>query len=144
MSKQEVFACAEFAAPAFFPYFEANVPAGFPSPADDYLEQQLDLHKHLVKNPAATFFIKVSGDSMKGARIFSGDLLIVDRSLPPLNGKIVIAILNGEFTVKRLRVHGKKVWLLAENPAYPPIEVGEENEFQVWGVVAYVIHQCTY
>ncbi len=133
----------EHVAPSFLPFFEADIPAGFPSPAEDYIEQQLDLHQHLVKHPAATFFVKVSGDSMQGAGIFSGDLLIVDRSLPPLNGKIVVAILNGEFTVKRLRIHGKKIWLLAENPTYPPISVGEENEFQVWGVVTYVIHQCS-
>lgn len=127
---------------SFFPYFEADLQAGFPSPADDYLQQQLNLHEYLVKHPAATFFVKVSGDSMKGAGIFSGDLLVVDRSIAPQNGKIVVAILNGGFTVKRLRLHGKKVWLLAENPAYPPIEICEENDFQVWGIVTYVIHQC--
>lgn len=128
---------------ALSPYFEAHIAAGFPSPAEDYAEQQLDLHKLLIKHPVATFFVKVSGDSMKDAGIFSGDLLIVDRSLPVQNGKIVVAILNGEFTVKRLHIHGEKIWLVAENPSYPPIEITEEQDFQVWGVVTYTISQKT-
>ncbi|NGX61343.1 MAG: LexA repressor [Chlamydiae bacterium] len=123
------------------PYFEARLPAGFPSPADDFLEKQLDLHELLVKHPAATFFVRVEGDSMIGAGIHSGDILVVDRSLSPRIGKIIVALLNGEFTVKRLKKEGKRLFLSPENPRYPAIEVEEEAEFQVWGVVTYVIHR---
>lgn len=125
-----------------FPFFEGGLAAGFPSPADDYLERPLDLHELLVEHPAATFFVRVQGDSMKGAGMHSGDILIVDRSLTPRDGKIVIALLNGEFTVKRLKIEGKRVYLIAENPHYPPTEVTEESEFQIWGVVTYVISSC--
>lgn len=121
--------------------FESKLPAGFPSAGDDYVERTLDLHDFLVKNPSSTFFIKVEGESMKGAGIQSGDLLIVDRSLEPKNGSIVVALLNGEFTVKRLAVSGDKIELLAENPQYPSIKV--VGDFQVWGVVSYVIHKCS-
>ncbi len=123
------------------PLFEVGLPAGFPSPADDYLEQGLDLHELLVEHPAATFFVRVEGDSMIRAGMHSGDILIVDRSLRPQSGKIVVALLNGEFTVKRLKIEGKKVSLLPENPRYQPIEVSEEADFQVWGIVTYVIHR---
>jgi len=122
------------------PYFEAKVPAGFPSPAADYEENQLDLNKHLIKNPAATFFVRVSGDSMTGAGINDGDLLIVDRSLNPKDKNVVIAAVNGELTVKRIRIRKKKVFLEAENVNYPTQEIGKEADFQVWGVVTNVIH----
>lgn len=122
------------------PLFTTNVSAGFPSPAEDHIEQKLDLNEHLIAHPAATFFVKVEGESMIDAGIRSGDLLIVDRALPAQDGKVVVAVLEGEFTVKRLKVSGKHVTLYPENPKYPPVPIGPETNFQVWGVVTYVIH----
>lgn len=121
-------------------FFLTPVQAGFPSPADDYVEKSLDLNELLITHPAATFFVRVEGESMRDANIFPGDVLIVDRSLPPENRKIVVAILNGEFTLKRLSIEGESITLLPENPAFPPIPITEEMEFEVWGVVSYVIH----
>ena len=127
-------------APSALPLFAATVQAGFPSPADDYLEGTLDLNEHLIRRPAATFFLRVSGDSMTGAGIYPGDILIVDRSLPPADGRIVIAVIDGELTVKRLsRRHGR-IRLLPENPRYPPIEINAEQDLRVWGVVVHAIH----
>lgn len=122
------------------PLFLSKVPAGFPSPADDYLEQKLDLNEFLIKHPAATFFVKVEGDSMVQAGIHSGDILIVDRSSQPKNNSVIVAILNGEFTVKRLKKINKKIYLLSDNPRYMPIPVEEEVDFEIWGVVRHVIH----
>ena len=122
------------------PHFTARIHAGFPSPAEDYIEQSLDLNEYLVQHPAATFFVRVTGDSMTGAGINSGDILIVDRALRAVSGSVIVAILNGEFTVKRFRISGGRVRLCAENPAYEPIEVTEGSDFEVWGVVAHVIH----
>jgi DNA polymerase V len=124
------------------PFFAVPVQAGFPSPAEDYLEQNLDLNEHLIQHPAATFFVRVDGDSMKGAGIHKGDILIVDRALEATNGKIVVAVINGEFTVKRIRLHEGKVTLEPENPQYQPIHVDPGADFRVWGVVTYVIHKC--
>jgi DNA polymerase V len=123
------------------PFFDVGLAAGFPSPAEDYVERPLDLHELLVEHPAATFFVRVEGDSMKGAGMQSGDILIVDRSLAPQSGKIVVALLNGEFTVKRLKIECQKIYLIPENPLYPAIEATAEMDFQVWGVVTYVIHR---
>ena len=123
------------------PFFETRLRAGFPSPADDYLDKQLDLHELLVEHPEATFFVRVEGDSMVEAGMHSGDILVVDRSLSPKNNKIIVALLNGEFTVKRLKLEGEKIYLVAENRYYSPLEVTEESDFQVWGVVTYVIHR---
>ena len=123
------------------PLYSSTVRAGFPSPADDYIECKLDLNSHLIKHPAATFFVKALGDSMKNAGIQSGDMLIVDRSLEAAHGKVVIAAINGELTVKRLSRQQGQVKLLAENPAYPPIDITEEQELVIWGVVTHVIHQ---
>jgi len=124
------------------PFFLEPVRAGFPSFADNYFEQSLDLNEHLIQHPAATFFVRVEGDSMQGAGIQKQDILIVDRSLLPTNGKIVIAIINGEFTVKRIRVFQEKIVLEAENPNYTPIQIDPNWDFQVWGVVTYVIHKA--
>jgi DNA polymerase V len=126
---------------AELPLYSSTVRAGFPSPADDYIECKLDLNSHVVKHPAATFFVKAAGDSMKNAGILSGDMLVVDRSLEATHGKIVIAAINGELTVKRLsRQHGQ-VKLLAENPAYEPIDITDDLDMVIWGVVTHAIHQ---
>jgi DNA polymerase V len=117
------------------------VRAGFPSPAEDYVEAPLDLNEHLVKHPAATFFVRAEGDWMRGAGIHSGDILIVDRSLPPSIGRVVVAAVDGQFTVKRLkRSPDGSVYLAPENDAYGAIPVRDES-VQVWGVVTHVIHQ---
>jgi len=118
-----------------------SVSAGFPSPAEDYLEEFLDVGDYLVKNPTATFFVRVQGESMIEASIHPGDILVVDRSLPAGDGSIVIAVLNGEFTVKRLQQRGGQVKLMPANQDYLPIPVGADDEFRVWGVVAHVLHR---
>lgn len=125
------------------PLFAVPVRAGFPSPADDYLEQNLDLNEYLIPHPAATFFVRVDGDSMRGAGIHKDDILIVDRSLEPTNGKIVLAVINGEFTVKRIRMMQDKVFLEPENPQYMSMEINPNWDFRVWGIVTYVIHKCS-
>lgn len=116
------------------PVYTSAVPAGFPSPADDYLETKLDLNDLLVHDPLATFMVRVSGDSMIGAGIASGDVLVIDRGIEPANGHIVLAIVDGEFTVKRLQRLGNQVSLVPENPAYAPIQLQEGQELQIWGV----------
>jgi DNA polymerase V len=128
--------------PTPIPSFDSTVPAGFPSPAEDYMEKRLDLNDLIVRHPNATFYVKVQGDSMRDAGIHSGDTLVVDRSLEPAHGKIVVAIYNGEFTVKRLLIGPKGITLAPENPAYPALDVSPEADFQVWGVVTYVIHKA--
>jgi DNA polymerase V len=117
------------------------VSAGFPSPADDYLEQHLDLNEYLIKNPSATFFVRVEGDSMTGANIQPGNILIVDRSLEPCHNDIVIAVLNGAFTVKRFYKKRGVFRLVPENPNYHPILIKEGDEFIIWGVVAHVLNE---
>lgn len=124
------------------PTYVSPISAGFPSPADDYVEKNLDLNELMVNHPSATFYVRVEGDSMKDAGIQSGDLLVVDRAVEASDGKIVVAILQGEFTVKRISIRGKQITLLPENPLYSPIEVTEDSDFQVWGVVTYVIHKA--
>ena len=123
------------------PIYGHKVSAGFPSPADDYIEGQLDLNEHLISHKEATFFLRVSGDSMIDAGIQSGDLLVVDRSVEPRNNKIVIAAVDGELTVKRLSIKRGKTWLMPENVDFHPIEVKDEQDMVVWGVVTSVIHQ---
>lgn len=123
------------------PLFLSGVAAGFPSPADDYIEKMLDLNEHLIRNPAATFFVRVAGDSMVGAGISHDDILVVDRSLTPESGRIVIAVVNGELTVKRLVKEGDSCRLVAENPDYAPLEMSEDLPLEVWGVAAWVIHK---
>jgi DNA polymerase V len=116
-----------------------RIPAGFPSPADEYAESALDLNAYLVRNKTATFFFRVMGDSMTGAHIHDGDLLVVDRSIEPKHGHIVLAVVNNEYTVKRLHRLGGVVELHAENPSYVPIRFQEHDELQVWGVVTGVV-----
>lgn len=122
------------------PLYACPVSAGFPSPAEDYLEGKLDLNQYLVQHPAATFFVRVTGDSMIGAGIHAGDILIVDRSLEARDGKVVIAVVNGELLVKRLRLEKRKIYLASENPDYPPLVITDVMDFEVWGVVTNVIH----
>jgi DNA polymerase V len=122
------------------PLFSGKVAAGFPSPADDYVEKSLDLNELLVQKPAATFFVRAQGESMLGAGIHPNDILVVDRSIDPVPGKIVICALNGELTVKRLERHNEQWQLKAENPAYADIIIHEELELVIWGVVTNVIH----
>ncbi|QGY42003.1 translesion error-prone DNA polymerase V autoproteolytic subunit [Pseudodesulfovibrio cashew] len=117
------------------------VPAGFPSPAEEYLERPLDLNEYVAPRPEATFFVRVSGDSMIGAGIHHGDLLVVDRSQEPRPGNVVIALVDGEFTVKRLVREGEGLVLAPENEAYAPIALTPETEFSVWGVVRHVVHR---
>ena len=123
-----------------WPLFESRVPAGFPSPAADYEEDRLDLNRYLIKHPAATFFVRAVGDSMIGAGIHCGDLLIVDRSLEPKDKSVVIAVIDGELTVKRIRIEKKKITLEPENKSYSIRRITEDTDFQVWGVVTNVIH----
>jgi len=130
-------------APALpLPILLATVQAGFPSSAEEGLDKTLDLNELLITHPAATFFVRVSGDSMQNAGIASGDVLIVDRSLEASDNAIVIAVINTEFTVKRLLRREGRIYLSPENPAYPIVEITAESDFQVWGVVTYVIHKA--
>lgn len=122
------------------PFFIDSVSAGFPSPATDYLESKLDLNEYLVKHPAATYIVKANGPSMIKAGIMSGDLLIVDRSITPRNENIVIASIFGDLTVKKIRKKDTSLFLVSANQEYPSIEVKEEMECFIWGVVTYVIH----
>lgn len=122
------------------PLYLTSISAGFPSPAEDYIDRRLDLNEFLIRHPAATFFVRVEGDSMIDAGIHSGDILIVDRALEPSDNKIVIAVLNGELTVKRIRKIKEKLYLTAENPDFKKVELTPEMGIEVWGVVSYVIH----
>ena len=124
------------------PMFLDSVSAGFPSPATDYMENKLDLNEYLVKHPAATFIVKANGPSMIEAGILSGDLLIVDRSVTPKSDNIVIASVFGDLTVKKLRKKGSALFLVSANNEYSSIEVKEEMECFIWGVVTYVIHKA--
>ena len=123
------------------PLYASAVSAGFPSPADDYLELSLDLNKYLIKHPAATFYVRVKGDSMINAGIHDGDLLIVDKSVEPENDDVVVCVINGEFTVKRLKKVNGEIYLIPENSHYQAVKISENMDFQVWGVVTYTIHQ---
>ena len=122
------------------PVFLGRLAAGFPSPADDYIESRLDLNRHLIKHPAATFFVRVSGDSMIDAGIHHGDLLVVDRSLDAVDGNVIVAALDGELTVKRLFKQGEILRLLPANTDYQPIEILTQQTFEIFGVVTNVIH----
>ncbi|CAM3964758.1 LexA family transcriptional regulator [Flavobacterium cucumis] len=134
----------DFYAPDFsteleLPYVDVGISAGFPSPADDFIELTIDLNRELIKHKDSTFFAKVKGDSMKNAGIFDGDLLIIDKSLEPQDGKIAICQIDGDFTVKRIKKENDIVWLIAENEDYKPIKVTEENELMIWGIVIHSI-----
>ena len=120
--------------------FGCPVPAGFPSPADDHFDGPFDLTKHLFRHPASTFLARVSGDSMIGAGIHPGDLVAVDRALRARHGSIVVAVVEGEQTLKRLQLRAGEPWLVAENARYPPLAVSRDTGLVVWGVVTHVIH----
>ncbi|MFC1780304.1 LexA family protein [Patescibacteria group bacterium] len=121
------------------PLYFSTISAGFPSSAEDYVDMRIDLNERLIKHPAATFFVRVKGSSMQGCGISQGDILVVDRSLEPQNKSIVVALLDGEFTVKKVKKSGKQLFLLPENSKFHPIEITEDMEFEVWGVVIYSI-----
>ena len=118
-----------------------KVPAGFPSPAADHTRKRIDLNEHLIRNGDTTFIFKVKGDSMIDIGIYEGDALLVDRSIDARHGNIVLAVLNNEFTIKRLHKRGGVIKLVPENPRYPTITVKEGEEFNVWGVVTYNLHK---
>lgn len=124
------------------PMFADSVQAGFPSPAEDYMDLDLNLQDHLIQNPSATFCVRAVGESMKDAGIKSGDIMLVDKSLTPKNRSIVLAVIDGEFTVKRVNVSEKELYLMPENENFPPIKITEEMDFQVWGVITYIIHKA--
>ncbi len=121
------------------PLAEEGISAGFPSPAEDFLDISIDLNKELIKNPSATFYGRVKGNSMKDAGLDDGDLLIIDKSLEPVDGKIAVCFIDGEFTVKRIKIAKDTVWLVAENKDYSPIKVTAENDFIIWGIVTTLI-----
>ncbi|HAU1558071.1 TPA: translesion error-prone DNA polymerase V autoproteolytic subunit, partial [Legionella pneumophila] len=123
------------------PVFASKIQAGFPSPADDYIEGYLDLNTKFIKHPSSTFVLQATGESMVDAGIFSGDWLLVDRSIEPSDGRIVIAAVNGELTVKRLSKKGGRVQLLPANPKFQPIDITEDSEMVIWGVVTLVLHE---
>ena len=120
-----------------FPLYACPAPAGFPSPAADQYDKRLDLNEHLILHPEATFFLRVKGDSMIGAGIHDNDLLVIDRSVEPTHGRVVIA----ELTVKRLHRQRGKIILQADNPKYPDLVIAADQELQIWGVVSHVIHK---
>ena len=121
------------------PIISSGLSCGFPSPADDHLDEGIDLNREYIRNKDATFFGRVRGDSMIGAGLEEGDLLIIDKSLEPRNGKIAVCFIDGEFTVKRIKISDDAIWLIAENEKYKPIKVTQDNDFLIWGVVTNVI-----
>ena len=129
--------------PLHLPLAGERVAAGFPSPADDYVEVGIDLNDQLIRHPTSTFFLRVSGDSMTGAGIHDGDLLVVDRSLEARPGQIVVAVLDGAFTLKRLARHQGRLRLEAANSAYPPLELHHCGDVQIWGVAIHAIHSLS-
>ena len=120
---------------------EGGISAGFPSPAQDFLDNAIDLNKYLIKNPSSTFVAFADGNSLTGAGINNKDLLIIDKSLEPADGKIAVCIINSEFTAKRLKVIKKEIWLMPENETFQPIKISEFNDFEIWGIVTYSIQK---
>ena len=122
-------------------FYNSSIPAGYPYPAEDHIDIPLDLNEHLIRHPAATFYVYAKGNSMQNSGIYDGDLLIVDRAVEPKLKNIVIAIIDGEFTVKRISKIKNKIYLLPDNKEYQPIEIKDSSNFQIWGVVIYTIHK---
>ena len=125
------------------PLLSHSISAGFPSPADDYIEENIDLNEYLITNPFSTFFLRVKGDSMINSGINDKDLIIVDKSLTPRPGNIVIAMIDGEFTVKRFSIKNNKLYLKAENHNYPDLNLEDYDDIHIWGVVIYSVHSLT-
>ncbi len=121
------------------PVISAGISAGFPSPALDFIDLTIDMNRHLIKHPSATFYGRVKGHSMKDAGIFDGDLLVIDKSLEPKNDKIAVCFIDGEFTVKRIKIENDCCWLIPENSDFQPLKVTAENDFLIWGIVTHVI-----
>ena len=121
------------------PLTNNSISAGFPSPADDFKEIRISLDKEIVRNEEATFYARVDGDSMQGAGLSDGDLIVIDRSEEPKNGSIAVCFLDGEFTVKRLKLKNQEVYLMPENSRYSPIKIDEGSELSIWGIVTYVV-----
>ena len=121
------------------PLVNSGVSAGFPSPADDYAEERLDLNRKLITNPSGTFFVRVNGDSMSGDGIYNGDLLVVDKSLAPKDNSILVCFIDGDFTLKRVEKREDGYYLLPSNPGFKPIKIDPESDFRLWGVVTYSI-----
>lgn len=139
ISMIEILSSGDF--PQLIPLYQSKVSAGFPSPAEDDLADKIDLNKFLVKHPATTFLVRANGDSMINAGIFANDILVVDRSIKPIDGKIAVVAIDGQLTVKRLKKNSDgTITLLAENPKYKPIEISEGSDMIIWGVVTNVIH----
>ncbi|MFO7869121.1 MAG: translesion error-prone DNA polymerase V autoproteolytic subunit [Bacteroidales bacterium] len=130
---------ASFDSSQDIPYFDGEIRAGFPSPAEDFVARSIDLNKEFIKNPSATFFGRVSGDSMQDVGIHDGDLLIIDKSLEPQNGKIAVCFIDGEFTVKQIEMREGGFFLVPANSKFKPLQVTEDNDFIVWGIVVHVI-----
>lgn len=120
-------------------YADEGIRAGFPSPAQDYMEQAIDLNKELIRHPASTFYGRVVGDSMKDEGIEEGDILIIDKSLELIDGDLAVCFINGEFTVKRVKLEKDFAWLVPSNPDYQPIKVTKDDEFTIWGIVTYTV-----
>ena len=121
------------------PLLPSGISAGFPSPALDFIDLTIDLNKHLIKHPSATFYGRVKGNSMKDAGIHDGDLLVIDKSIAPADGKIAVCYIEGEFTLKRISIRGNELWLVPANTEYKPMKIEEHNDLRVWGVVTQVI-----
>lgn len=120
-------------------YADEGIRAGFPSPAQDYMEQAIDLNKEIVKHPASTFYGRVVGNSMSGEGIDDGDILVIDKSLELIDGDLAVCFINGEFTVKRVKLEKDFAWLVPSNPDYQPIKVTKDDEFTIWGIVTYTV-----
>lgn len=121
------------------PFAREGISAGFPSPAQDFLDVAIDLNRELIKNPSSTFYARVKGSSMQGAGIDHGDLLVIDKSVLPGDGKIAVCYVDGDFTVKRIKLEHGTCWLMPANPSYSPIRITADNDFMVWGIVTYLI-----
>ena len=121
------------------PFVAQGIPAGWPSPAEDHLENELDFNKDFIKNPSSTFYTRIKGDSMKDVGINDGDIAIVDRSLEPKTGKIAVCYIDGQFTIKTVVIEKNVIWLVAQNEKYEPIRVTKDNDFIIWGIVINVI-----
>lgn len=123
------------------PFADKGIQAGFPSPGQDYISESIDLNREIVKHPAATFYGRVEGDSMSGEGIESGDILVIDRSIEPDDGDLAVCCLDGDFTLKRIKLEAGKAWLIPSNESFDPILVTPDNQLEIWGIVTYTIKQ---